>query len=75
MGCLLFQLSRNRFKNSSLSGINKLLNLNLNKLVGDDLINISNNSLGSNKLTTEMNNSSKYWHLINIFSNSVIFHL
>ena len=78
--CLPFQLSRNNLKDSN-SGTSQNLNLNLNKLVGEDLEKTWNKRSQSNTwsllsqyvvLFIIIYNPSKYWQLINNFSNSKI---
>ena len=67
-----FPIIKNIFKDSNLGTLK--WNKNLNKLAGDDLVNISNNLSQSNKilLVARIYNLLKYWQLINNFSNSEI---
>src|SRR6266542_1451457 len=73
IGFLSFQLSKNNFKSSNLNLGEE--NLNLNKLIGDDLANISKNLFQLNKNVVSYiskTKPSKNWQLINKFSNSKI---
>ena len=76
MGCLPSQLSKNNFKDSNLGAAPKLQSsLNLNKLAGSDLVNISNKLFQSMismlmPSATSIINPSKYRQLINNSFNS-----
>ena len=56
IGCLFSQLSKSNFN----LGASKEWNVNLNKLAGDDLANISNNLSQSSTSLTKIYNPLKY---------------